>query len=317
MTQLQQSSRPERTETPVRHEPVFVLAPARSYSTVTVALLAGHPGIYGFPEMLIFSADTVGELIQRAPRLRQIPSFVESQRSGILRAVADVLEGNQEESAIGRAEKWLTDRCCWSSRQLMDYLLGRVYPQVGVEKSPETVTTNNALRACLDSYPNARYIHLTRHPVSTMRSHIDHMQPWVGKSEKRRKTLVVLAASSWCLSHLRIARSLDQLPASQWARVRAEDLLREPATQLPKLLSWLGLPADGDIVGQMMHTENWRFAGTGPSGRLFGGDPKFMLSPVLRPVREPGEIAFDESWGIPDEVRDRLTALANALGYRS
>jgi hypothetical protein len=317
MKQLQRSGRPEPTGTPVRHEPVFVLAPPRSYSTVTVALLAGHPGIYGFPEMLIFSADTVGELIQRVPRHRQVPSFVESQRSGILRAVADVLEGNQEESAIGRAEEWLTDRCWWSSRQLMDDLLERVYPQVGLEKSPETVSTNKALRACLDSYPNARYIHLTRHPVNTMRSYVDHMQPWVGKSEKRRKTLVVLAVSSWYLSHLRIVRTLGQIPAGQWARVRAEDLLREPAIQLPKLLSWLGLPADGDIVGKMMHTENWRFAGTGPSGRLFGGDPKFMLSPVLRPVREPGEIDFDESWGIPDEVRGRLTALANALGYRS
>ena len=317
MTRLRQPSWPERTGRPVRHEPVFVLAPVRSYSTVTVALLAGHPGIYGFPEMLIFSADTVGELIQREPRPRQVASFVEPQRSGILRAVADVLEGSQEEPAIARAEEWLTDRCSWRSRQLMDHLLERVSPQVGLEKSPETVSTNRALRACLDSYPNARYIHLTRHPVSTMRSHIDHMQPWVGKSEKRRNTLVVLAASSWYLSHLRIVRSLDQLPAAQWARMRAEDLLREPAGQLPKLLNWLGLPADRDVVGQMMHTENWRFAGTGPSGRLFGGDPKFMLSPALRPVREPGELDFDESWGIPDEVRDRLTALADALGYRS
>jgi hypothetical protein len=316
MTQLQQPGRPERTGTPLRHEPVFVLAPARSCSTVTVALLAGHPGIYGFPEMLIFSVDTVGELIQRAPRPRQIPSFVEPQRSGILRAVADVLEGNQEESAIDRAEEWLAERSWWSSRQLMDCLLERVYPQVGLEKSPQTVGTNKALRACLDSYPNARYIHLTRHPVSTMRSCIDHMQPWARKSEKRRKALVVLAASSWYLNHLRIVRSLDQLPAHQWVRVRAEDLLSEPAIQLPKLLNWLGLPADGDIVSQMMHTENWRFAGTGPSGRLFGGDPKFMLSPVLRPVRKPGAVDFDESWGIPDEVCDRLTAFAHALGYR-
>jgi hypothetical protein len=315
MTQLQPSSGAERTGTPVRHEPVFVLAPARSYSTVTIALLAGHPGIYGFPELLIFSADTVGELIQSSPRPRQIPSFVESQRSGILRAVAEALEGNQEEPAIGRAGQWLADRSWWSSLQLMDYLLERVYPQVGLEKSPETVTTSKALRACLDSYPNARYIHLTRHPVSTMRSHIDHMQPWVGNSEKRRKTLVALAASSWYMSHLRIIRTLDRLPGRRWARVRAEDLLREPAVQLPKLLSWLGLPADDGIVGQMMHTENWRFAGTGPSGRLFGGDPKFMLSPMLRPVHDPGEIDFDNSWGVPDEVRGRMTKLANALGY--
>ena len=42
------------------HEPIFLLAPARSYSTITLALLAGHPDIYGFPEMLLFTADGRG-----------------------------------------------------------------------------------------------------------------------------------------------------------------------------------------------------------------------------------------------------------------
>jgi hypothetical protein len=311
MTQLRQADRPGQAGPPARREPVFLLAPARSYSTVTVALLAGHPAIYGFPEMLLFSADTVGELIQKTPRPRQPPAFVESQRSGILRAVADLLEGSQEQPAIARAEAWLTARSSWPPYQLMDYLLEQAYPQVGLEKSPETVITNRALDACLDRYPNARYIHLTRHPVTTMRSHIDHLR-CLGRSEK---ALVVGAASSWYLCHARIVRRLAQLPDRQWTRIRAEDLLREPATHLPRLLSWLELPTDAQLVARMMHTEKWRFAGTGPAGRLFGGDPKFMRSPVLRPIREPGEIAFDESWGMPDGVRDRLTALANALGY--
>ncbi len=41
--------------------PVFLLAPARSYSTVALALLAGHPGLHGFPELMLFNADTVAE----------------------------------------------------------------------------------------------------------------------------------------------------------------------------------------------------------------------------------------------------------------
>jgi sulfotransferase family protein len=312
MTQLQQADTLRSARATVRHEPVFVLAPARSCSTVTVALLAGHPGIYGFPEMLLFTAGTVGELLQKAPKPMQPPAFVEDQRSGILRAVADLLVGSQEEPAILRAEQWLAGRSSWSPGRLMDHLLELVYPQVGLEKSPETVLTTKALNACMDSYPNARYIHLTRHPVTTMRSTIDHLRPWVNQSEK---ALVVGAASSWYLGHLRIVRKLAQLPARQWTRIRAEDLLREPAAQLPRLISWLGLPADDALIAQMMHTENWRFAGTGPSGGLLGGDPKFMMSPALRPIPEPGEIAFDESWGLLPEMRDRMIILASALGY--
>ncbi len=310
MTQLHEANTPPPPDGPARHEPVFLLAPARSYSTVTVALLGGHPDIYGFPEMLIFSSGTVGELIQKTPRPWQPAAFVEPQRSGVLRAVAEVLEGSQEEPAIARAEAWLADRSSWPPRRLMDYLLERVYPQVGLEKSPETTLSNQALDACFESYPNARYIHLIRHPVTTMRSNMD--RPAIHRVSKG---LIASAASSWYLTHARIVRKLAQLPDAQWTRIRAEDLVRDPAAHLPPLLGWLRLRADPELIAQMMHTEKWRFAGTGPSGKLFGGDPKFMTSPALRPIREPGQIAFDESWGLPDEMRDRMTALARAFGY--
>jgi hypothetical protein len=314
MTQLREVGAFHPAGTTARHEPVFLLAPTRSYSTVTVALLAGHPGIYGFPEMLLFVADTVRELVQKTPRPRQPAGFVESQRSGILRAVADLREASQDTLAIVRAEQWLAERSSWSPQQLMNYLLELAHPQIGLEKSPETVLTDEALEACLESYPNARYIHLIRHPADTMRSYIEHVRPWVQRNER---AVIVSAASAWYRAHARIMARLAQLPARQWTRIRAEDLLRDPATSLPRLLGWLDLPADGDLIAQMMRTENWRFAGTGPAGTLYGGDPKFLRSPALRPVPEPGAIGFDESWHLLDEMRDRMIALAGELGYDS
>jgi hypothetical protein len=194
----------------------------------------------------------------------------------------------------------------------MNYLLELAHPRIGLEKSPETVLTNEALDACLESYPNARYIHLTRHPADTMRSSIDHLRPWVRRSER---ALIVGAASSWFKGHSRIVARLAHLPSWQWTRVRAEDLLREPAVWLPPLLCWLGLSADSGLIAGMVHTEKWRFAGTGPSGTLLGGDPKFMRSPVLRLVPEPGAVCFDESWKLLDEMQDRMIVLARELGY--
>jgi hypothetical protein len=310
MTQIQQANVPGPTS--AQHEPVFLLAPARSYSTVTLALLAGHPDVYGFPEMGLFPADTVGELLQPEPTPRRPPALVAFKRGGILRAIADLREESQEEPAIRRAEIWLTQRSSWSPRQLMDHLLELAHPRTGLEKSPETIGTAEALDACLASYPHARYLHLTRHPASTMRSMQEHWRCWSGRSEK---SLVVGAASAWYLGHTRVIRALARLPAQQWTRMRAEDLLREPLTRLPPLLDWLGLRGGSDIVSKMTHTENWRFANTGPSGGLFGGDPKFMRSPELRPIPEPGKIVFDESWGLLDEMCDRMTALATYLGY--
>jgi hypothetical protein len=72
---------------------------------------------------------------------------------------------------------------------------------------------------------------------------------------------------------------------------------------------------DEEVVSRMMLTQNWRFAGTGQSGKLFGGDAKFMLSPALRPIPRPAEATFDPSWGLLDEMVSRIASLADYLGY--
>src|SRR5262249_10281696 len=44
--------------------PVFVLAPARSHSSVAVAMLSQHPAMYGFPELRLFRARDVAGLLK-------------------------------------------------------------------------------------------------------------------------------------------------------------------------------------------------------------------------------------------------------------
>jgi hypothetical protein len=293
------------------HQPIFILAPARSYSTVTLALLAGHPDIYGFPEMMLFEAGTVGDLLDRTAASKRWAMVKDIRLSGILRAVSDMLEGSQDNPSIDRAKEWLVARSSWSPPQLMDYLLSHVYPMIGLEKCPDTSLSDDALDACLRYYPQSRYIHLTRHPATTMRSMIHY---WSALTEDA-ESLVTTAASVWYASHLRIVRRLSQLPPERWMKIRAEDIVGDPVTWLPGVLDWLGLPYDNQVIYQMTQTQSWRFANTGQSGRLFGGDTKFMRSPVLRPVPSPADAVFDPSWGLLDEMISRMSSLARELGY--
>jgi hypothetical protein len=261
--------------------------------------------------MLLFEADTVGGLLHRGSVSPQAARFAEMRLNGILRAVSDLLEGSQESSAIDRAKEWLAERSSWSPPELMDYLLSLVYPKIGLEKSPETVITDEAIDACIEHFPQSRFIHLTRHPATTVRSMIAYWSVF----DIDEKSRLAWAVSAWYQGHSRIMRKLSQLPGERWLRVRAEDVVGDPVTWLPYILDWLGLYHDTEVVSRMMQTQNWRFAGTGQSGRLFGGDAKFMYSPVLRPIPALAEAAFDPSWGLLDELIARMTSLGRSLGY--
>jgi hypothetical protein len=295
-----------------RHEPVFLLAPARSYSTVCVGMLACHPAIYGFPELLLFTGESVGDLLAgRQPRPGENPAWLRARLSGLLRAVAEVHERQQSPQAIRRARGWLTERADWTPVRLMNHLLESVYPRIGLEKSPDTATLAGALEACLRAYPRARYLHLTRHPVTTQQSMQRH---WAARGASKDE-LVLMAARGWHTGHRLILRALAGLPPDQWMRVRAEDLLTKPQVWLPQILGWLNLDCTGEIVARMQHPERWCFAGTGPAGGLYGGDPAFMRSPALRPVADPGPVRFAPASGLPESACGKMRALAGYLGY--
>lgn len=292
--------------------PVFLLAPARSYSTVSVALLGGHPRLYGFPEMLLFTAPTVGELLSGVGRPPYAPS-VQPRTLGVTRAIAQLHENGQSPAAIERALEWLRAHDGWSAITLMDYLLKLVHPRAGLEKSPGTVNSSAALTTCLRAYPGARFVHLTRHPVTTQQSMLKHwtslFPPDMGPQDRVRRCLL-----TWYASHLRIVQALGALPDDQWMRVRAEDLLGAPRTWLPRVLDWLRLDHVGPVIERMTRTERWEFAPQ-PGGAFGGGDPLFMRNPVLRSVPGPPPEVISSEWEITGDIRRRIIGLAGYLGY--
>src|SRR5260370_409226 len=81
-------------------DPVFLVAPARSYSTVSIALLAGHPELYGLPETSLFLRESVGEILampagQSAARAGRRHSLM-----GLERAIAQLHDGSQDDAAL-------------------------------------------------------------------------------------------------------------------------------------------------------------------------------------------------------------------------
>lgn len=301
---------------PTGYRPVFILATPCSYATVTVAMLAGHPQLYGFPELGLFGAPTVARLLASqmpdgdAETARQ---WTEGRLSGVLRAIAQVHHSTQGSEAISCARRWLECRPGWSTTQLMDHLLAQVQPRVGLEKSPGTVGSAQALQQCISAYPDARFIHLTRHPAPAQRSMRELWSPsWIGHSTL---SLTVAAASCWYRGNLRAARALAGMPTARWMRIHAEDLVSEPSRWLPEILCWLGLKAGDQIVQRMLRTELWPFAATGPAQARPGGGPQFLLDPRLRLAAGPGVDGAGPAPELPEPMRRKIAELAVCLGY--
>jgi hypothetical protein len=197
----------------------------------------------------------------------------------------------------------------------MEYLLQLIYPRIGVEKSPATVASAQALARCLRAFPAARYVHLTRHPVGTQRSMLRLYSQYLfpaGMAHAERVRLCVLA---WYTGHSRIVKALQAVPPSRWLRVRAEDLIGDPRTWLPRVLDWLDLRYDEPIIDRMLDTRRWEFARWDGHIGYGGADPYFLAAPALRPAQPPEPEVIDPDWEIDDNIAVKVTALARHLGY--
>lgn len=297
-----------------RFTPVFVLATARSYSSVVTAMIGQNPQLAGLPELKLFSYRTVGELEASLPALWR-DRGVTHRSPGLVRAVAEFLFGDQSGRSVTSAGAWLKERARWSGADVFDVLQAHVSPRAAVEKSPENVATAVAFRRLSAAYPRARYLHLTRHPASTLYSMQEHWRRTM--REEPPEGLQVSCVASWIDVNRRILRCGATLPPDRYVRIRAEDVLNDPVMQLRSIARALGVRADDDAVTAMTHPETSPFARFGPrcTGVTGGGDPGFLRSPTPRRAVLPQSLDQPMGWAGDQALWSMAASLAAELGY--
>lgn len=296
---------------------LILLSPPRSFSSVVSTVIGQHPQLYGFPELHLFVGDTIEEVI-RHHELKHRPQGP----PGLLRTLAQLHDGVQTTATVLKARVWLDERRDWSSKKVFDYLLEKISPKIGLEKSPITSSTTQFLERTYACYPNAYYLHLTRHPISSRKSIIEY-------KENRLKRLGITQPPGrpdevrfWYTSHLNIARFCESLPLGQTMRIKGEDVLSETDLYLPQIAEWMGLRTDAEAIEAMKHPENSPYACVGPPPAMGGNDVKFTHSPKLRPgkIKEPSLKHELEAGELKDKVDDKfaekLVTFAQQLGYR-
>ncbi len=251
-------------------EPLFILAPPRSYTSVVGGILGQHPEAYGLPEVNLSKGDTLGDLWD------SVPISVNFSTSGLLRLLAELHEGNQSEDAVLRARKWVLQRPHWTPKQVFDHIQDCVGPdRMLVEKSPHNTFTAQNLRRLVRCFPRANFLHLTRHPKTHGKSMLDLMRSY---GEDRD---IIDPERNWYRSHKNIIELAESLPTAQYMQIRGETLLRAPLVYLPQICEWLDIDSGKDAIDAMMHPETSPYAMPGPPSAPFGNDPNYLLEPVL------------------------------------
>jgi hypothetical protein len=200
-------------------------------------------------------------------------------------------------------------------------LVAQVDPLVVVEKSPAYTVDIKRLRAIRKAFPDARFLHLTRHPVgqckSVMSLYDGTFALFVNSIEFGADRAFVEPQYAWHDFNVNILNFLDSVPAELQMRVRGEDLMSDPPRYLVDICRWLGLRTDVDALEEMMHPERSPFACFGPLDALFGNDPNFLSGPTFRPhkVKMPS-LGDPVPWREDDQgLKPEIVALARELGY--
>lgn len=266
--------------------PVFLLAPPRSYTSLVNAMIGQHPQAFGLPELCLFNVDRLMGLWDDDEG--ESPERLAMWRQGLMRAIAEIYCGEQSTATINMAYLWASVREDWESGRVYRELVDKLDPLVAVEKSPSYTTTVPRMQAMYRTFPDARFIHLIRHPVGQGKSltKIDEDNAFLtlmGAFEIHEDHAIFEPQIAWHDINLNILEFLENVPAEQQIRVRGEDIMADPRIRLAEIARWLGWRDDAESIEEMMHPERSPFACIGPWTAMFGNDSNFLSGPTFRP----------------------------------
>jgi len=265
--------------------PLFLLAPPRSYTSLVNAMLGQHPQAFGLPELCLFNVDTLVDLWRGSNT--EISENGALVRHGLLRAVAEIYCGEQRTTTVNMALAWASVREQWDTGRVFQEIVAKLHPLVAVEKSPSYTMSVKRMQAMRRAFPDARFVHLVRHPVAQCKSLMaindGAFALKVEAFELGEDYALLEPQIAWHDINLNILDFLDEVPADQQLRLRGEDVMAEPQRYLREIARWADLRDDDEAVDAMMHPERSPFACFGPINALFGNDPNFLSGPTFRP----------------------------------
>lgn len=222
--------------------PVFILACARSGSTLLRVMLAGHPDLFCPPELNLLSFTTMAQRDARLGecRMERYRELGLRPTHGLLRALMElqVLDVTSSQRLI---DSWVeadepvasvySTLCRWAA------------PRRLVDKSSFYGASMPTLRRSEELFGRPRYIYLRRHPYPVIASLIRNRF----RSEPGRN-LARTAEILWARVNSNIVQFLRDVEPERYIEISYENLVDEPTHTMSKLCSFLAIPFHEALV---------------------------------------------------------------------
>jgi hypothetical protein len=288
--------------------PVFLLCSPGSGSNELCSLLAQHPHAYVTPGLNLQFKQTIGDLLQYRRTAHETTD-------GLLRTIAQLFAGEQTMDSIEMAKRWLRRRKFASSEDVMKELCEKVSPARLIDRWLFRAREAELLSKVGTDFPNAQFLHLTRHPVAQGMAILQSVEGiadlWSEESLDRSSKFPALDPQyAWFNAQATIMEFSDSLLPGQYLQIRIEEVMARPEDCLRKLCDWLELPH-----GIARRARDWPFASPGPYNAPGGMEWEPASDTQQLPDR-PRTLSESLPWmkkkvGLAEPVK----ILAKALGY--
>ncbi len=213
--------------------PIFILAPPRSGTTLLRVMLAGHPGLFACNELQLLHFETLAE------RAEAYQGKFALWSEGLVRAIMELNDCGADEAKLLLHS---FEKHGMTTREMFEQLQEWVGDRLVVDKSPSYALDSLALEKALADFPNARFIHLVRHPYSMVKSFEKYHMDQVLYLHPHDFSPQQLGELVWLESNRNAVEFLQKLPANQQFRMVYEDLVQNPEAVMHTMCETLDLP---------------------------------------------------------------------------
>ena len=239
---------------------VFILSSPRSGSTLLRIMLAGHPALLSPPELHLLPFSTMAERSQELA--------ISHLGEGLERALIELKGINGVESQELVNDLVQKNASISEVYGLLQQLAG---DRILVDKSPTYASSRETLERAEQLFPQAKYIHLVRHPYGVIESFTRmRMEKLVGTGEENGEKL---ANQIWGEGNDNILDFLGKIDRERHYQVRYEELVAQPQRVMEGVCQFLDIPFHSGVLEPY---QGERMTDGIHQNSLSLGDPNFL-----------------------------------------